>query len=153
MGAGNPFLVSNSEKFVSDTKPNVEALTEYTEYINKKAVRMLQSIVQYSHMKQEEIEADMKVCKSYLSKVFAGRIELKFQHIVFVCRVTEFPVSLFMQILLEDETLNWEDYNNGLVKRMRRALICVHGIDPDRLAEELGHVEPKRQKGFDGYKT
>lgn len=140
----NAAIISKKEKFRSDTAPSPGQVKEYTEKMKNRTRRILEGLIDYSHMTRGWIESDLGYSNTYFAKLLAGKIELRVDHITSICKLLEFPVTLFWAIVFEDETINFKQFENGVVKRMRGLLVYIYGDEPNELAKALGHIEPKR---------
>ncbi len=143
----NPFIIRQSQKFISETKPTKEQQDKHNEYIHSRTLRILEAFVMYSHMKQKDVEKELGYKKSYLTKLFDGDIELRVDHVSSICYMLEFPASVFWQIVYEDEVINLDQFDNGLARRMKGLLIYIYGSEPNKLADALGYVMPTHRQG------
>lgn len=71
----------------------------------RRAARLLESLIQVTGESQEELERQLEASPGYLSRLLAGRVELKLRHILAILRVLEIEPSLFFQTLYSDEDL------------------------------------------------
>lgn len=144
--SSNSLITKRSEKFISNTKPSKDELDSYTVEVKSRTLKLLEAMVTHSHMNQKDIEKELGYKKSYLTKLFDSDIELRVDHVIRICYMLEFPASVFWKIVYEDETLNLDSFDNGLVRRLKSLLIYVYGKEPNKLAAALGHVEPDREE-------
>jgi transcriptional regulator with XRE-family HTH domain len=145
---GNPNITTQKQKYKSATRPDKSQLRDYLSWSNSRAVRLLSSLIEYSHMKRADVESEIGYAKGYLNKLLSGRIEIRLEHVTAVCKLLEFPICLFYQIVYEDETINYDElFDNALVKRMKGFLILIFGTEAEKLAKALGYEEPVHRKG------
>jgi len=58
---------------------------------------MLKAAVRFSGISHRKIEREMELSTGYLSRILSGKVELRIQHVLGVCRAIGLPPSAFFE--------------------------------------------------------
>ena len=143
-------VMSRKQKFKKDQLPDGDLVNEQSNRDISRALSLLSAMVDFCQFKQSDIEDNIGNCRTYLTKLFDGKIELKTLHVVQICRTIGFPVALFWQIVMEEQTMDFDEFDNSMVRRMKNMLITIYSKKPvemmnktdEQFTIEEGHRRP-----------
>lgn len=62
-----------------------------------RVTRMLKAAVRFAGVSHRRIERDMGLSTGYLSRILGGKVELRVQHVLGICRSIGLPVAAFLE--------------------------------------------------------
>ena len=62
-----------------------------------RVTRMLKAAVRFAGVPHRKIERDMEMSTGYLSRILSGKVELRVQHVLGVCRAIGMPPAAFFE--------------------------------------------------------
>jgi transcriptional regulator with XRE-family HTH domain len=62
-----------------------------------RVAQMLKAAVRFSGISHRKIEREMELSTGYLSRILSGKVELRIQHVLGVCRAIGLPPSAFFE--------------------------------------------------------
>jgi transcriptional regulator with XRE-family HTH domain len=101
--------------------PAMTDTAEMTEEEIRRVAAALKTAVRLSGVSLRRIERTMGLCPGYLSRILAGRVELRVRHVLGVCRVIDLPVDSFFHAVFPRRKETPDD-----ATRVERGLVELH---------------------------
>jgi transcriptional regulator with XRE-family HTH domain len=73
-----------------------------------RVAQMLKAAVRFTGISHRKIERDMGLSTGYLSRILSGKVELRIQHVLGVCRAIGLPPSAFFEAAYPSRELDPE---------------------------------------------
>ncbi len=70
--------------------------------------QVLKAAVRFTGISHRQIEREMGLSTGYLSRIFSGKVELRVQHVLGVCRAIDLPPSAFFEAAYPTRSLGAE---------------------------------------------
>jgi transcriptional regulator with XRE-family HTH domain len=107
--------------------------------------RALKTVVQLRTVPHRYIEHQMGLSTGYLSRIFSGKVVLRMEHILGVCRAVEIPPGGFFEAVYPPE--EYDDYMEGLIGALQELLPGEEKIRrTKKVKRKLGALEEEFAK-------
>jgi transcriptional regulator with XRE-family HTH domain len=108
-----------------------------------RVTQMLKAAVRFTGVSHRKIEREMGLSTGYLSRILSGKVELRIQHVLGVCRAIDLPPSAFFEAAYPSHELDPEIAR--LVAALQELLPGEDAPPPAR-ARKAGPARPPARK-------
>ena len=93
-----------------------------------RVTRMLKAAVRFAGVPHRKIERDMDMSTGYLSRILSGKVELRVQHVLGICRAIGMPAAAFFEAAYPAR--QFDPDTSRLVAALQELLPAEDGVAP-----------------------
>ncbi len=105
-----------------------------------RVTQMLKAAVRFTGVTHRKIESEMRLSTGYLSRILSGKVELRIQHVLRVCRAIGLPPSAFFEAAYPSRELDPETAR--LVAALQELLPAEEEDAPRARPRKAGPLRP-----------
>lgn len=113
-----------------------------------RVTQMLKAAVRFTGIPHRKIERDMSLSTGYLSRILSGKVELRIQHVLGVCRAIGLPPSAFFEAAYPSREMNPETAR--LVAALQELLPAEDAVPRVKPRKPAPASPPARKAGKQG---